>query len=135
MFSHVTIAVSDLHRAVSFYDKALEPLGVRQCYYDAEKRIARYRGADRLFPQLMLVEPFNGAAANPGNGPMMAFQCESRKQVDELHELALTLGARDEGEPGPRERYHENFYGGYVRDLDGNKVCFVCHDPAWVGSR
>lgn len=135
MISHVTIAVADFNQTLSFYDKILEPLGYRQCFFDQEKRAARFRGADTLFPQLMIVEPFDGSTAKPGNGPMVAFYCDTRRLVDSSHALALELGATDEGTPGPRERYHENFYGGYVRDPDGNKICFVCHDPAWVGSR
>lgn len=23
--------------------------------------------------------------------------------------------------------YHPNYYGAYLRDLDGNKICVVCH--------
>ena len=38
--------------------------------------------------------------------------------------------AADEGPPGIREHYHPNYYGAYVRDLDGNKLCVVCHKPA-----
>jgi predicted lactoylglutathione lyase len=41
--------------------------------------------------------------------------------VDKLHAKALALGASDEGAPGERLPV---FYGGYVRDLDGNKLCF-----------
>jgi hypothetical protein len=33
----------------------------------------------------------------------------------------MELGATDEGEPGERS---PAFYGAYVRDLDGNKLCF-----------
>ena len=36
---------------------------------------------------------------------------------------ALELGATDEGAPG--ERIPKVFYGAYVRDLDGNKLCFM----------
>ena len=45
--------------------------------------------------------------------------------LDEFFELtlkALELGATDEGPPG--DRIPNVFYGAYVRDLDGNKLCF-----------
>ena len=32
---------------------------------------------------------------------------------------AMSLGAKDEGAPGPRG---QGFYAGYFRDLDGNKL-------------
>ena len=41
--------------------------------------------------------------------------------------LPLVAGGIDEGPPGIREHYHPNYYGAYVRDLDGNKLCAVCH--------
>jgi hypothetical protein len=50
--------------------------------------------------------------------------------VDAFHALALSLGARDEGAPGLRPHYHAHYYGTYVRDLDGNKLCVVCHQAA-----
>lgn len=31
--------------------------------------------------------------------------------------------------PALRPQYHENYYGAYFRDTEGNKVCLVCHDP------
>src|SRR5216683_1385606 len=33
----------------------------------------------------------------------------------------------DNGEPGLRPAYHANYYGGFVKDLDGNNVEAVCH--------
>jgi hypothetical protein len=53
----------------------------------------------------------------------------SRAVVDNCHEVALTNGARSEGPPGLRPEYHPNYYGAYIRDLDGNKVCVCCHHP------
>ena len=40
--------------------------------------------------------------------------------MDEVHRKALSLGGTDEGAPGPRGEH--GFYGGYFRDLDGNKL-------------
>ena len=37
-----------------------------------------------------------------------------------VHAKAIELGATDEGAPGQRLPI---FYGGYWRDLDGNKFC------------
>ena len=41
-------------------------------------------------------------------------------EVQLLHAKALELGGTDEGAPGPRGEH--GFYGGYFRDLDGNKL-------------
>jgi len=38
-------------------------------------------------------------------------------------------GGRDEGGPGLRPHYHADYYGAYLRDPDGNKLCRVCHRP------
>lgn len=54
---------------------------------------------------------------------------KSRAKVDQVHALALNSGAVDQGQPGLRPHYHPNFYGAYFRDLDGNKICIVCHNP------
>jgi predicted lactoylglutathione lyase len=54
---------------------------------------------------------------------MVAISAGSRELVDKLHAKALKLGGTDEGAPGQRM---DGFYGGYFRDLDGNKICF-CH--------
>jgi hypothetical protein len=46
--------------------------------------------------------------------------------VDAAHAAALASGAVDEGAPGLRSHYAADYYGAYVRDLDGNKLHFVC---------
>jgi len=33
------------------------------------------------------------------------------------------------GAPGIRGHYHENYYGTYVRDPDGDKICVVRRAP------
>ena len=38
---------------------------------------------------------------------------------------ALRLGGTDEGAPGKRPQYGDDYYGAYCRDPEGNKLCFV----------
>lgn len=73
--------------------------------------------------------PFDANAAMPSNGGMVAFAVRDRATVDRAFALSLSAGAESEGPPGLRPRYHANYYGAYFRDLDGNKLCVVCHEP------
>ena len=66
----------------------------------------------------------------PQTGIHVAFAAPDRATVDAFHAAALAAGATDNGEPGPREIYHPNYYGAFVHDLDGNNVEAVCHLPA-----
>ena len=50
---------------------------------------------------------------------MAALRAKDRAQVDRLYNLAMSLGAQDEGAPGER---FPGFYAAYFRDLDGNKL-------------
>jgi catechol 2,3-dioxygenase-like lactoylglutathione lyase family enzyme len=57
----------------------------------------------------------------------VAFAAPSRAVVDAFHAAALAAGGRDNGKPGLRPHYHENYYGAFVLDLDGHNVEVVCH--------
>ena len=48
---------------------------------------------------------------------------DSPEKVDEIYNLAMELGAQDEGPAGARS---DNFYAGYFRDPDGNKLNVFC---------
>jgi predicted lactoylglutathione lyase len=65
-------------------------------------------------------KPYDGEAAHPGNGLMVALTAPSREVVDQILAEALASGGRDEGAPGERM---PGFYGAYFRDPDGNKLC------------
>ena len=57
----------------------------------------------------------------------IAFRIETRAQVDEFYRSALSLGASDNGAPGLRPHYHENYYAAFVRDPDRHNLEVVCH--------
>lgn len=80
-----------------------------------------------------MTEPFDGQPASVGNGTMVSFLAKSRAVVDAFHAAALAHGGTNEGLPGLRPQYGPQFYAGYVRDPDGNKlnaVCYRAHTPA-----
>jgi lactoylglutathione lyase len=59
---------------------------------------------------------------------MTALLAPDRAAVDDAYAVALAHGGRGDGAPGLRPDYHANYYGAYLRDPDGNKLCVVCHD-------
>jgi catechol 2,3-dioxygenase-like lactoylglutathione lyase family enzyme len=118
MIGYVTLGTNDIARAARFYDELLGGLGARRIM-DFGTFIVW--SASPKQPGLALTKPYDGQPATVGNGVMVAITVDSKAKVDELHAKALALGARDEGAPGPRS---DNFYAGYFRDLDGNKLNF-----------
>ena len=60
---------------------------------------------------------------------MVALLARNRSLVDSAYQVALAHGGVSEGAPGLRPEYHENYYGAYFRDTEGNKLCVTCHVP------
>ena len=86
-----------------------------------ENFVAWAKSHDRV--GFSVTKPFDGEAATVGNGVMIALQAANPEQVKEVYQKAIELGGSDEGKPGPRS---DNFYAGYFRDLDGNKLNVFC---------
>ncbi len=116
MIGYVTLGTNDLKRAAAFYDEIAKELGVGRMM-ETEKFIAW--GKPGGAAGIGITKPFDGNAATVGNGVMVALECKSKADVDRLHAKAMSLGAKDEGKPGPRM---DGFYAGYFRDPDGNKL-------------
>ncbi|MBC8293407.1 MAG: VOC family protein [Proteobacteria bacterium] len=118
MIGYVTIGTSDMEKAKAFWTELLEPMGAK-VIMDLG-RIALIGPAPDQ-PMLAVCTPFDEKPADNGNGNMVAFPAGSAEKVDEMHARAMGMGASDEGAPGQRM---PGFYGGYFRDLDGNKAVF-----------
>lgn len=117
--SYITLGTNNMKLAVSFYDSLFDHVDVNK--WIPEGRIIVYRGDGFMFA---LAEPYNEKKATPGNGTMIGFQMDNIQEIIELHTKALNLGGINEGEPGARSKG----FSAYVRDLDGNKLCFFCLD-------
>lgn len=117
MIHHVSVGTNDVGRAREFYDPLMFLIGFR--LLKTSDNAAHYGASDIVFS---LETPVNGRAASPGNGVHIAFQAPDRETVRQFYESAVANGGADEGAPGIRENYNANYYGAFVRDLDGNKI-------------
>lgn len=122
MIGYVSLGITDFPRARAFYDAALAPLGIARVEEVPQKGLACYRHPESR-QELYIRWPFDGGPASAGNGTMVAFPAPDEATVRACHAAALAQGGLDEGPPGPRPQYGD-FYAGYVRDPDGNKLCF-----------
>ena len=128
MIGYVTLGTNDLDRARAYYDALLAEVGAKRIM-DMDGFTAWGVSWDK--PGLGLTRPFDGKAAAPGNGNMVALVVNKRALVDRIHARALELGGSDEGAPGLRgPEGDQAFYAGYFRDPDGNKLNAFCMGPA-----
>lgn len=116
MIGYVTLGTNKFDEAAKFYDALLGELGAGR-FMDTETFIAWSAGMES--PAISICKPHDGNTATVGNGVMVAIPVSSSDKVDAVYAKAIELGASDEGAPGPRG---DNFYAGYFRDLDGNKL-------------
>jgi catechol 2,3-dioxygenase-like lactoylglutathione lyase family enzyme len=120
MFDHVKFGVSDYAASKAFFLKALEPLGVTV----ASEGTPSY-GVELISKGEASLCLFQ-TAEKPAH-LHLAFAADTRQQVDAFYRAALDAGARDNGAPGLRPRYHANYYAAFVIGPDGHNIEVVCH--------
>lgn len=118
MLSYVTLGSNDIEKARAFYQSLFEAMGGKELFDNG--RLYFY-GTDMASPMIAVGGPYNEETATSGNGTMVAIQGGDEENINRLYAKAIELGATCEGDPGQRMPI---FYGAYVRDLDGNKLCF-----------
>ena len=119
MIDHIGIHVNNLAKSRELYAAGLAALGMKPLY-ETEQAIGF--GVDH---------PFFWLSAGPASGSThVAFDCADRRAVHALYAAALEQGATDNGAPGLRPNYAENYYAAYVHDYDGNNIEVVCRAPA-----
>jgi catechol 2,3-dioxygenase-like lactoylglutathione lyase family enzyme len=117
MLHHVSLGVTDLARARTFYDAVMRELGLNRTL-DVEEAVGYGAGITVFSLNL----PADGAPASPGNGVHVAFEVEKRSAVDAFFRAAMMNGGAADGEPGLRPEYDRHYYAAFVRDPDGNKI-------------
>ncbi|MCC5809634.1 MAG: VOC family protein [Ectothiorhodospiraceae bacterium] len=126
LLDHVSITVKDLDRCKSFYNAIMKALGAEKIY-DEEDAIgfgARCSAADETHTYLTV---FSSSSANGDPRRHWCFKALSRETVRAFHAAGLAHGGEDDGAPGLRPHYHENYFGAFLLDPEGNRVEAVCH--------
>lgn len=116
LIDHIEFAVTDAKASRDFYERALAPLGVRLIITRQNNGRTRYGFGRDDYPSLWIHD--NG---KPGDGHV-AFAAESREAVNHFYHAALEAGGRDNGPPGIRSHYQENYYAAFVLDRDGFNI-------------
>jgi catechol 2,3-dioxygenase-like lactoylglutathione lyase family enzyme len=127
VIDHTGLSVSDPQKSRRFYDSALATLGYRMLL-DVPKE---FTGGLTVVGYGVPPKPDFWLAEGTPNEPRIhvAFRADNRKQVDDFHAAALAAGGKDNGPPGPRPHYHQDYYGAFVLDPDGHNIEAVCHTP------
>jgi catechol 2,3-dioxygenase-like lactoylglutathione lyase family enzyme len=123
MLHHVSVGVSDVTRAATFYDAVLRTLGYKRVVEYLPYAVAY--GEDH--PEFWIGMPHDQRPMSAGNGVHLGFSARSKDQVHKFHAAALAHGGSNNGEPGPRPDYGPDYYGAFVYDLDGNKIEATLH--------
>jgi catechol 2,3-dioxygenase-like lactoylglutathione lyase family enzyme len=121
MIDHVSIGVRNIANAKRFYDAALQPLGY-ECLSQSEGSLG-YGGGTVTFWISAVESP---VPSNPNSGLHFCISAPTRKSVDAFHAGALKAGGRDNGAPGIRADYDENYYAAFVIDPDGYRIEAHC---------
>ncbi|HEX2384305.1 MAG TPA: VOC family protein [Acidimicrobiales bacterium] len=122
MLDHLSIQCADFQASASFYDDVLSHIG--------GGRVLDFGSVIGYgFPESpnFWIGPLT--TGGPNREVHIAFQAADRAAVRRFFDAAVARGAEVLHEPRVWPEYHANYYGGFVRDPDGNNVEAVCHSP------
>ena len=106
----------------AFYDTVLAPLGASRVM---DFGVAVGYGAPTK-PDFWIGKFDSGDGFRESH---IAFIAPDRAAVRAFFDAAVAAGAEVLHEPRVWPEYHDDYYGAFVRDPDGNNVEAVCHTP------
>lgn len=117
MIDHVGVRVSDVENSKLFYEKVLAPLGysvdfgkkgVFWAFSSTEKEF--------LFEIQQIEKEYSIMPVH------VAFRVQDKDSVHRFYEMGLESGGGDNGAPGLRPEYTENYFAAFILDLDGHNI-------------
>jgi catechol 2,3-dioxygenase-like lactoylglutathione lyase family enzyme len=122
MLDHLSIQCRDVGASAAFYDAVLAALGGERVLDFGE-----VIGYGRDMRPTFFIGPLT--TGEPNREVHIAFEAPDRAAVRAFFDVAVGRGAEPLHEPREWPEYHPTYYGGFVRDPDGNNVEAVCHRP------
>ncbi|MBI3675950.1 MAG: VOC family protein [Proteobacteria bacterium] len=124
MLGYVTIGANDPEKSGKFYDAVFGAIGSERKFADGGWIGYGKKGEESH--SVYVCPPHDKKTATIGNGSMFAFKANNTGEVKAAYEAGLKSGGSDEGAPGPRPADSKTFFGAYMRDPVGNKICVFC---------
>lgn len=126
MFDHVGLVFQNLRTAGAFYRAVLAPLGIKMMEDHTQADgtgwlVFSTGAAESSFFVVAAGRPSfwtdeHKAAQSPAH---FAFKAPTRAAVDAFHAVGLSLGAKNNGDPGVRRG---RYYCAFLIDPDGNNI-------------
>lgn len=113
--NYFVVGTNDMDASRVFYASLFNDAGLQTI--SPSDRMTYWMGENFAFATAI---PFDTKPATYGNGTMVGFCVGAEEDVSRMHGLAIKLGGTCEGAPNQRGPK----FSAYVRDLDGNKLCF-----------
>jgi catechol 2,3-dioxygenase-like lactoylglutathione lyase family enzyme len=117
MLNHVSIGVTDLTKSRSFYEAILKPLGYK-CLSEGPEHL----GYGNATPEFWVLTVKSPVPAELASGLHFCFDARQRTDVEEFHRAALAAGGHDNGGPGIRKDYGDDYYAAFIIDPDGYRL-------------
>ena len=117
MIDHVSLAVSDLARAVAFYERVFAPLGMTRLV----TRPAMV-GFGKTYPEVWINLRVGMTRLPADSGAHICLRARSSAEVDAFHAAAMAAGATSESVPSLRPHDRVRYYAAFIVDADGNRI-------------
>lgn len=117
MIDHVSVSVSDLDVSAAFYEKVLGVIGMTLLEDQGETC-----GFGKKYPEFWINLREDYTSDEENSGMHVCFRARDAGKVSAFYAAALETGGGDDGAPGLREDYSDNYYAAFVTDPDGNRI-------------
>jgi catechol 2,3-dioxygenase-like lactoylglutathione lyase family enzyme len=119
MLDHIILTVSDFDRSVTFYTKALKPLGITMAMdfkgEDGHPNLKGFGAGNSIFFWLK--------EGNPDIKTVhVGFVAKDHAEVDAFYKAAVAAGAKTKDAPRVFAEYYPGYYATWIFDIDGHEI-------------
>ncbi|MAB14506.1 VOC family protein [Parvibaculum sp.] len=130
LIHHIDLTVTDVARSAPFYDAVLSFMGYRRWQEDEHGIDWEHAGTPDLLPTIGIFNASEEGRAQKHNRYApglhhMAWNAESREDVETLYGLLLEIGAAILDPPTDYPEYGPGYYAVFFADPDGLKLEYV----------
>lgn len=119
MLNYVSVGVTDIEQATSFYDVVLGIMGYVRLYEDPGQAV----GYGETLPEFWITQRSDSSQVSEvSKETYISFSALSFEAVDAFYKTGLEVGAEALNSPGYRPTFGQEFYSASIYDLDGNQM-------------